>query len=62
MATITSADGVYSATALMLQDPNGLYVVDISGISTTNASSDIINVRVQGQLVWQGLAGEATGG
>lgn len=61
MASVTSPDGNYTATVNMYQDPNGLYVVDIS-VSAANASQDIINVRVNGVGVWQGLATEPTGG
>ena len=61
MASVTSPDGNYTAAVTLNQDLNGLYVVAIS-VTAVNASQDIINVRVNGVGVWQGLATEATGG
>ena len=61
MASVTSPNGNYTAAVTLNQDLNGLYVVDIS-VTAANASQDIINVRVNGVGVWQGLATEATGG
>jgi hypothetical protein len=58
VATITLND--MSAAVNWMQDPNGLYVLDCN--ITTNASQDIVNVRVNGSMVWQGLPAEATGG
>jgi hypothetical protein len=60
-ATITSSDSVYAVATQISQDPiKGTYVVDLN-ISTAVASQDIIDVRVNGIGVWQGLATEATG-
>ena len=61
-AVITSADGVYAVTTIISTDPvKGTYVIDLN-ISTTVASQDTIDVRVNGEAVWEGLATEATGG
>jgi len=60
-ATITSADGNYIVNTQISQDPqSGRYVVDLN--ITTFAASDTLDVRVNGQAVWEGLASEATGG
>lgn len=59
-ATITSADGVYIVNTQISQGPDGLYVVDLN--ITSQASQDTIHVRVNGELVWEGLAAEAAGG
>jgi hypothetical protein len=57
---ITSADGVYTVnTAISTDSDSGRYVIDLN--ITTQAGTDIINVRVNGDGVWEGLAAEAAG-
>lgn len=60
-ATITSTDGVYTVNTIISQDPDsGRYVVDLN--ITTQASQDTLDVRVNGESAWEGLAAEVTGG
>lgn len=59
--SITSTDGVYTVNTAINVDPDsGRYVVDLN--ITTQASTDTLDVRVNGESVWEGLAAEATGG
>jgi hypothetical protein len=63
MATVTSPDGNYTAVVVIVQDPDsGRYVVDIQVSSATTSSGDTLDVRVNGNLVFEGLAAESTGG
>jgi hypothetical protein len=60
-ATVTSGDGTYVVAVQLSQDPNGQYVVDLN-VAAVNASQDTINVRVNGEHAWTGLATQAAGG
>ena len=53
--TITSADAVYVVnTAISTNPDNGRCVIDLN--ITAQTSRDLIEVRVNGTLVWSGLA------
>jgi hypothetical protein len=58
--TATSTDGVYTVNVIMDKGPDGRYFVELD--ITTQTSQDTIDVRVNGELAWKGLAAEAAGG
>ena len=62
MAVVSSPDGNYMATVVIVQDAvSGIYVVDVTVASSAAESGDTIAVRVNGAEVWRGLATEAGG-
>ena len=60
-AFITSDDGNFTVNAAISQDPNGLYVIDVT-VSSLTGGGDTLNVRVNGIGVWQGEAVQDSGG
>jgi hypothetical protein len=62
MASVSSADGNYTASVTMVQDPDGTYVVEVAVATSSAGSGDTIVVRVNGHEAWRGLASESSGG